>query len=410
MGSPSTGFVSGSPTHPVTADELQLLAAALGPIGLGGGTASGPDWNRRAWEGPAGPGALRLAAAHDLLPALWRSEVERGTWTELPPEALEAVRARFAGGTTQPALLAQQAYQANRARVADLLAQGRPVLAALDEAGIEAVALKGLHALGAGWWADPACRVMRDLDILVDGAAAIAAEAVLAGLGYVPLASGHDDYGDHERPARHRPGRDGSVELHTALVVSRWRAVLPAAEVLAAGPPLSTTDAVIHSIAHAQLHDEAHLLARLPLRALHELAVVAAGPRGGEIDWDRVRRQFTAAGAGAALDAHLWLAIGLFGAAVPRPRSTWRPRLHERWGRALLAHPAWAPTYEALVFAPRALSAPRMHQLHGAGPVWVLRGRHVAAALRAAVADRLGRSGADQPRAGRTIDSENDRT
>jgi Uncharacterised nucleotidyltransferase len=400
--------VSGSPTRAVTADERRLLAAALRPVGPGGGAASAPAWNRRAWDGPAGPGALHLAAAHDLLPALWRAEVERGTWTELPPEALEVVRARFRGGTTQPALLAQQAHEANRARVADLVDQGDLVLAALAQAGVEAVPLKGLHALRAGWWADPASRVMRDLDILVDDAQAAAAEAVLLGSGYVPLASGHDDYGDHERPALHRPGRDGSVELHTALVVSRWRAVLPASEVLSAGPPLSSTDAVIHSIAHAQLHDEAHLLARMPWRALHELAVVAGGHRGPEIDWDRVRRQFTAVGAAAALDAHLWLAIDLFDAAVPRPARTWRPRLHQQWSEALLAHPAWAPTYESAVFAPRALSAPRMHQLHGEGPLWALRGRHVASAVSTVVAGRIARMSAGRgPRPGRRPDQPN---
>ena len=167
---------------------------------------------------------------------------------------------------------------------------------------------------------------------------------------------------------------------------------------------------MIHSIAHAQLHDEAHLLARLPWRALHELAVVAGGPLGSEIDWDRVRGRFDAVGAGAALDAHLWLAIDLFGAAVPRPARTWRPRLHQWWSETLMAHPGWAPTYESVVFAPRALSASRMHQLHGEGPLWVLRGRHVATATSTAVARRVGRSRSGRPGPSQTIDSSDDRT
>ena len=320
------------------------------------------------------------------MPALWRAEQERGTWIELSPQALEAVRARFAAGTTQPALLAQHAHQVNSVPGSrDLLDQGVAVLDALDQAGIEAVPLKGLHALRAGWWADPASRVMRDLDILVGESQAAAAEAVLSGLGYVPLASGHDDYGDHERPPRHLPGRDGSVELHTALVVSRWRAVLPASEVLAAGPPMATTAAVIHSIAHAQLHDEAHLLARVPLRALHELAVLSVGPRGAEIDWDRVRRRFAAVGAGAALDAHLDLARHLFAAAVPPPARPMRARWHRWWCDRLMAAPSWAPRYQAAVFAPRALSSARMTRLYGPGPVWWWRIRHLARALGARV-------------------------
>ncbi len=373
--------MSASPPQAIRAGERRLLAAALRPSGPGGGHASGPAWDRQAWAGPSGPGALRLAAAHDLLPALWWAEQARGTWPVLPAEALEAVRARFSPGSTQPALLAQQAHHANQGRVADLLDQGAVVLEALEAAGILAVPLKGLHALRAGWWADPASRVMRDLDVLVDPTQSTAAEAVLSGLGYVGMASGHDDYGDHELPARHRPGRAGSVELHTALVVSRWVGVLPADAVLAAGPILSTTDAVIHSIAHAQLHDEAHLLGRVPWRALHELAVLAVGQRGAEVDWDRVRRQFVGVGAGAALDAHLWLAIELFDAPVPGPTHRLRARGHRWMGEALMAHPGWVPTYESAVFAPRALSAARMRQLHGDGPVWVLRGRHVARAL-----------------------------
>jgi hypothetical protein len=374
--------VSGSAHRAVTADERCLLTAALRPSGPGGGAASGPAWNRQAWAGPAGPGALALASAHDLLPALWRAEVDRATWVDLPPEALGPVSAHFAAGVTQPALLAQEAYQANQIRVLDLLGQGREVLAALDEAGIEAVPLKGLHALLAGWFVDPATRVMRDLDILVAPADADRAESVVASIGYLPMASGHDDYGDHERPARHRPDRAGSLELHTALVVSRWRAVLPADEVLEAGAPLSTTDAVVHAIAHAQLHDEAHLLARVPLRSLHELAVLSRGSRAGEIDWAGVRHRFEGAGAGPALDAHLDLARALFAAEVPEPAGHLRPRVHRWWCEHLLAHPGRAPGYEQLVFAPRALDAARLQRLYGPGPTWRLRCRHLAGGLR----------------------------
>jgi hypothetical protein len=382
--------VTGRDPRAARADEVHLLAAAVRPVGPDGGGASGPAWNRRAWDGPAAAGALRLAVAHDLLPALWRAEVDRGTWMPLPDEALDLVSTRFAAGSTQPALLAQRAHRANQERVADLVDQAEIVLRALAEAGIEVVPLKGLHGLRAGWWPDPATRVMRDLDLLVSPADAEQAERVLDGLGYVELASGHDAYGDHERPARHRPDRAGSVELHTALVVSRWRAVLPAAEVLGAGAPLSTTDAVVHGIAHAQLHDEAHLLGRLPLRAVHELACLVAGPRAEDIDWRRVRQHFAAAGAEVALDAHLALVRSLFAAPVPAPEHRGRAELHRRWCLQLLAHPARADGYERLVFVPRALSPERMRRLHGDAPMWRLRTRHlVDASVRAA-----GRGGA----------------
>jgi hypothetical protein len=367
----------------VTADELELLTAALRLPGPGGGGASASVGRGGGdWDGPAGPGALALADRHDLLPALWRAQVDAGGWVALPPEALAVVAAHFEPGSTQPPLLAQQAYEANRPRVQDLMAQGDAVLDALAGAGIGAVALKGLHALRAGWWPDPVARVMRDLDVLVAEAEAEPAQAVLGDLGYRSLPSGHDAYADHELAAVHLPGRSGSVELHTALVVSRWRGVLPARDVLAAGPPMSTTDAVVHSIAHAQLHDEAHLLGRLALRSAHELAVLAAGPRAGTIDWGGVRTRFAAVGATGALDAQLHLARAAFGAEVPEPSRPLPAAARLALGRWLLARPGWAARYERAVFVPRALSADRMHERYGPGSVWRSRAVHVTRAVR----------------------------
>src|SRR5450631_1802693 len=90
-------------------------------------------------------GTLRLAAAHDLLPALWSAGRERGWWTALPADALAEVVAHFAPGSTHAPLVLQQAYNANRLRVADLSDQGRVILEHLASAGIVAVPLKGLH-------------------------------------------------------------------------------------------------------------------------------------------------------------------------------------------------------------------------------------------------------------------------
>jgi hypothetical protein len=338
------------------------------------GRAARPPDDR--WEG-----ALRLAAAHDLLPALWSAGRERGWWAALPADALTQVVAHFASGSTHSPLVLQQAYDANRLRVADLSDQGRLILEHLASAGIVAVPLKGLHALMAGWWPDPADRVMRDLDILVSKDDAGSASRCLAELGYRPFATGHTAAADHELPAVALPGRAGSIELHTALVVSRWSAVLPGAEIIDRGPLMSSTDAVIHSIAHAQLHDEAHLLARIPLRALHELMILAAGPRGDEIDWARVRTSFRRVSAEAALDAHLCQARSLFGASVPPPVGRLRPVAHDRLGRTLAGYPPLASIYERTVFLPRGLSTERMHELHGPGSPWISRLRHAAHAL-----------------------------
>lgn len=352
-------------------DALDLLTGALRP-----GPAAVPSDDPTGWER-----VLRLAGDHDLLPAWWSAGVARGWWEALPVDALEQVAARFPPGVTQPPLLLQQAYEANRVRQADLLAQGRTILSRLEAEGITAVPLKGLHTLLAGWWDDPADRVMRDLDVLVPADAAERAAGCLTALGYLPFATGHTDEADHELPAVRLPERAGSVEVHTALLVRRWSAVLAAPGVLGRGAPMTTTDAVIHSIAHAQLQDDAHLLGRLPLRSLHELAVLSWGARADEVDWVAVRVAFRRASAEAALDAHLDLARSLLGAAVPPPRGALRARVHAHLCRSLVANPPIALVYEQAVFLPRALSDDRMHRLYGPGSPWSGRIRHVGRAL-----------------------------
>ena len=302
-------------------------------------------------------------------------------WIALPADALAQVVADFDPGSTHPPLVLQQAYDANRLRVADLSDQGRVILEDLASAGIVAVPLKGLHALMAGWWPDPADRVMRDLDILVSKDDAGPASRCLASLGYLPFATGHTAAADHELPAVALPGRAGLIQLHTASVVSRWSAVLSGAEVLDRGPLMSSTDAVIHSIAHAQLHDEAHLLARVPLRALHELMMLAGGPRCDEIDWARVRTSFRRVSAEAALDAHLCQGGSLFGASVPPPVGRLRPMAHDRLCRTLVSHPDLVSIYERTAFLPRGLSTERMGELHGPGSPWISRVRHAAHAI-----------------------------
>jgi hypothetical protein len=326
---------------------------------------------------------LDLAAAHDLLPTLWRAGVDRGWFTSLPAPALAAVEARFAPGRTQPALELQRAYVDNVDRLDDLLEQGERLLRALGDDAVPAVPLKGWHSIREGWYSDPAVRVMRDIDVLIPIDRAADAVRVAERLGYEPIDDPLDDYADHQLPAMASPGRLGSLELHTALVVSRWRDVLPAQAVLTTAL-MTTTQALVHAIAHAQLHDEAFLLRHRPLRALHETAVLSRSPRASEIEWSEVRRCFDRVGAAHALDAHLQLARELFGADVPPPRSRWRSRLHARLCDVELVSPRGARAYRAAVFAPRALSRPRMQKLYGPGNVWRSRLRHIATSAKRA--------------------------
>ncbi len=253
----------------------------------------------------------------------------------------------------------------------DLLAQGELVEDALRTAGVRSVRLKGWHTVTAGWWADPAERTMTDLDVLVAASDAERAARALAGIGYVPIESGHTAFADHELAPVHLPGRAGSVEIHTALAVSRWASVLPPSDVLAVAGPMSSTDAVTHLIVHAQLHDEGHLLGRVPLRAVHELAVRSRLDLADEVDWEVIRSRFGSVGAEAALDSFLTLARRMFAAEVPAPHPRFvRVVPHAAAAMAMLDRPRLASLYARLAYLPRALSATRMQSLFPGRPVW----------------------------------------
>jgi hypothetical protein len=329
------------------------------------------------------PAALALADRQALLPAVWSAAVAHRWSTALPTEVLSAISVHFAPGTQPPLLLLQQAYEANARRTVDLRAQAVRLLRQLECNSIAAVPLKGAHALLEGWWPDPSARVMRDLDILVPAHAAESARSALLADGYRDRLGQHR-LARHEYAVLHHPGRAGTIELQVAPLVDRWP-VLKADALLAQAPRISTTDAVIHTIAHAQLQDEAHLLRRTPLRSLHEIATLSAGARGPEIDWSRVRSAFTRIDAESALDSFLALVAHYFEAEIPGARRKRRARAIGLTTQTLIRHPASAGLYETIVFQRRQLEAERLRALHGAGSLRSLRARHVRSGIARAV-------------------------
>lgn len=339
------------------------LVSALGTFD-GATSPTAGEWQR----------LVSLADDHLLAPSLWSAGVRRGWWRPLPADALDAITQRL-GGAVPPELVLQRAHHDNGDRNRDLLAQVDQVTTVLGGAGILAVPLKGAHALRAGWWPDPNQRVLRDLDLLVPRGDADRAAALLAEIGYRPLDSAPDPAADHQLPAVRLPGRAGSVELHVALARGRWRTVLAAEPILEAGV-LDATMAVAHLIVQAQLHDEAHLLHRLPLRALFELAVISSGDEGSSIDWDVIVRTFDGAGARRALASHLLLARRWFGARVPADLNACG---RVPAGLATLAadHPHAARRWEPIAYLPRSLAASRLESLYGHRTVWRLRARHL---------------------------------
>ncbi|MFN8027995.1 MAG: nucleotidyltransferase family protein [Acidimicrobiia bacterium] len=236
----------------------------------------------------------------------------------------------------------EDAHLANAARVADLRAQGVALLHALRTAGIAALPLKGLHGMLAGWWRDPAARVMVDVDLLVEPAHIDDAAEVAAGLGYHDLGTlDPEGLAAHQRPALGLPDHLGSVELHVAPLVVRRASLLPTAELFAAAAPgpavptlpvPSATHAAVLAIAHAQLQDDGARLLHVPLRALYDVASMHAPGALAAVDWDEVQRRFAQLRAHRASPGSRSLGADVRGGAS---------RCLPRWGR-VVARRRWA--------------------------------------------------------------------
>lgn len=300
-------------------------------------------------------------------------------------------------GPSAPALVRlESVYAANAARVADLESQAVAALQALSAAGLRAAPLKGIDAVLDHRYPDAASRTMIDIDVLIDSVDAAAGTDVLADLGYTPVpVPAAEQHGSHHLRPVALDGHAGSIELHTDLSTPRWGAVLPSAEVLdravvgprTTGSRLTRTDSVAHLVVHAQLQDESHLLFRLPLRALHETALVLA--RGEDVDWPGIEERFRRVRRRGALVTHLRATSALFGVASPL-----QTRVTDRMRASVVMALDGQTTARRLVgeaaYLPRALRASRMEALYGASghlAVWRARVRHVARGA----AKRLGR-------------------
>jgi hypothetical protein len=151
----------------MTSSERLVLLLARGRVPLGVA-----DRVRALAAGAAWPRVVELADAHGVAPLLARNLADL-EWPGVPSAAREALDA---------------ARRLNAARSALHARALAGVLAALAEAGIRALPLKGV-ALSASLYGDPAVRASADLDVLVQRQSVPRAFRALADLGYA--AAGH---------------------------------------------------------------------------------------------------------------------------------------------------------------------------------------------------------------------------
>lgn len=327
---------------------------------LRGAPVASPDWVP----------VFEIANEHLLTPALWTALSDSGQAAALPADARDYLATL---------------YRLNGERNHALRRQAIELIGALNAQGIVPALLKGGLALFGGPYADPAMRMMRDLDILVPAGSRDDSIAVLERLGYrlvQQYAAGHHAYGDFARP-----NDPGSVDLHTELVDPSH--VLPASEVWGRAELKESdgvrffspcaTDRIMHNLLHAQIHYLGNFYrGELQVQQAHEL-VALARHFGPAVNWHFVQQRLRTHHLTTALDSYLLAAHSLLGLDWPLSRPPgWRARLNYlrcevQFGTRSLQWIGvpWGNLRGALAWH-------RMHALHGdtGGPLsW--RCRHV---------------------------------
>lgn len=232
----------------------------------------------------------------------------------MAPGPPDAIRARL-----------REIYERHKARHADRVAKLAGIGAALGEAGITVVLLKG-GALGTVVYRDPALRTMGDVDLLAREDDLVAASRVLRRLGYTADDSWRSEawYEAHHHHLAPLIAPDGSlvVELHRAIVEAGegrvpvdglWeRASLERI----GGVPfrvLAPSDLLLHLCLHLARDN---MFVGGKLRDLRDMAETIRHS-GEAIEWDAVVTRAKAWQVARYVYWALWLARDMAGAAVP---------------------------------------------------------------------------------------------
>ncbi len=250
---------------------------------------------------------LRLAGACWLDVALaWRFR-EHGLTAALPAVVREYL---------------EGAEELGRLRAEEQMRQAGRIIAALNEAGLRPLVLKGTAAHLTGLY-PPGARLCCDIDLLLPAGATEAAVDILRCHGYGEAAGSAAPVKPEAKHAPRLFHPDGmfGVELHRHLTQG-LRAVLPADEALAAARPLPAggPDALVLRSDHRIIHCIGHMIEdywrgrQLSLRQfveLRELVHQAAAP----LDWPDIAARF--ASARTSFQACLLLAERLVGLVPP---------------------------------------------------------------------------------------------
>jgi hypothetical protein len=221
---------------------------------------------------------IAFAAAQDILPPLIWALQTRFLLLPAPKTLNPEQRAAFI--TTR----LNDAYAAHEARQADLRDQLHACLAALNEAGITPILLKGCRYLpepGSHWGS---ARPMRDIDLLIKPDHAAAAVNALTGIGYVADAATGLQH--QHLPELRLAGHHGLVELHTDALAPAGAKFLATVLVWEKAEPINLAGnaalalppawQALHAMLHHQASDDGYNQHILALKPLWEFACLTS--------------------------------------------------------------------------------------------------------------------------------------
>lgn len=287
----------------------------------------GPDktrrGRRRSWAEEVTSGRLiwerlvEISSRHLVTPALLTAFSEKGVIDLIPADLRQFLT---------------DLRDLNAQRNESLLVQLDEIGRALNELGIEPIALKGAAHLYSNLYGHPGDRVLGDLDVLIPAEAAREAYLALVKIGYQGYFQTEpgDPYHDHHHlPPLERPGRKAVVELHLEPVNKRYGDILGAAEMRAEATALEIEGVRwrLPSLAHQMIQNVLHFQSTIhhllwyrkpfPLRDLYDQTLIRRAAGKG-LDWSAIRDRFDQGGLGRPLRIHLALAERFFG--LPRPQ------------------------------------------------------------------------------------------
>ena len=272
----------------------------------------------------------RVSTSGDILADLGDSAID---WLA----TMQSVNEDFAGPAFRTALLQADAMQRVPDDVRDYLdlldrenvrcnrlirKQCDDIGAALAEAGVEAVLLKGAVWLFEDGPAQDD-RMMRDIDLLVGEAGIDKARTAIRGAGYRRSPLMRSEAGHiHDAPLIHVDGLV-AVELHAELTTRTY--LLTGAEVVAASMPVAPglriplpAHRIMHNVIHAQIFNGDYAGGVVGLRDALDIARIASAHLD-EIDWSVMAEEARRRGYFRQLSGAIHKAALFAGGPLPQP-------------------------------------------------------------------------------------------